>query len=111
METAVESVNDTAVIRIEGDLTAAGAETLEATFAAATSAGAARILVAFRDADHINSAGIGILIGLVMECRKRNLAMGLAHPSAHFRRIFDIVGLSRYVDVHVSVDEALAFSS
>ena len=108
IETAVENVDGTAVIKIEGDLTAAAQEQLDAAYATATAAGASRIVIAFRETDHINSAGIGILIGLVMECRKRDLVMRFVHPSPHFRRIFEIVGLNRYVEVFPSLEEALA---
>jgi len=107
IETAVENVDGIAVIKIEGDLTAAAQEQLDGAYATAA-AGTSRIVIAFRETDHINSAGIGILIGLVMECRKNDLVMRFAHPSPHFRRIFDIVGLSRYVEVFPALEEALA---
>ena len=108
IETAVEHVNDVAVIRVAGDLTAAAQEQLETAYATASASAGAGVVLAFCESDHINSAGIGLLIGLVMEARKAGQAMRLVHPSEHFRKIFDIVGLSRYVQVHASVDEALA---
>lgn len=107
-EIAVDRLGDAAVVRVQGDLTAADADTLEAQYATAADSGANRILISFREGDHINSAGIGVLIGLVMNCRQRNLAMVLVHPAAHFRKIFDLVGLSRYVAVFESVPQALA---
>ena len=107
IKTAVENMGGITVIKIEGDLTAAAQEQLDADYATATASGASRIVIAFRETDHINSAGIGVLIGLVMECRQKDQVMRFAHPSAHFRRIFDIVGLSRYVGVFSTFEEAL----
>ncbi|MBT4499840.1 MAG: STAS domain-containing protein [Gemmatimonadetes bacterium] len=107
IKTAVENVDGTAVIKIEGDLTAAAQEQLDADYATAIVSGASRIVIAFRETDHINSAGVGILIGLVMECRNKDIGMRFAHPSPHFRRIFDIVGLSRYVEIFPTLEKAL----
>ena len=102
-----ELTGDVAVLTIEGDLTAAAEVHVEESFAAALTAGAGRLVISFREDDHINSAGVGILIGLVMQARERGTPMRFAQPSSHFRRIFEIVGLTRYVDVFPGVDEAL----
>ena len=106
IETAVQTVGDVAVITVEGDLTAFSHEPLEQSYRASSS-NHAKILISFREEDHINSAGIGVLIGLVMETRQKSQKMRFAHPSPHFRKIFDIVGLCRYVEIFASVEEAL----
>jgi anti-anti-sigma factor len=107
METTTERVNDVVVITIAGDLNAAAQEQLDATYAAAITDDTCKIVVVFHSEDHINSAGIGGLIGLVMECRNSGRAVHFVHPAEHFRKIFDIVGLSRYAPVFSTLDEAL----
>jgi len=108
IDTTTERVNDVTVITILGDLNAAVQEQVDATYAAAIADGTSKIVIVFRAEDHINSAGIGLLIGLVMECRNGARAVHFVHPAEHFRKIFDIVGLSRYAPVFSTLDEALA---
>ncbi len=108
IETTTERVNDVAVITIAGDLNAAAQEQIDATYAAAIADGTCKVVVVFHTEDHINSAGIGVLIGLVMESRNTARAVHFVHPAEHFRKIFDIVGLSRYAPVFSTLDEALS---
>jgi anti-anti-sigma factor len=108
IETAIEHLGSTTVIHITGDLTAGAQEPLGAAVTAAGAAGASRIILAFRETDHINSAGIGVLISLIMECRQHGRTLSLVHPSSHFRRIFDLVGLTRYLKVFPDLAEAQA---
>ena len=59
-----------------------------------------------RQQDFITSAGFGILIDLMSQSRHSDATLRIAHPSDHFRKIFELVGLSQHVPVLGSVEEA-----
>jgi len=95
------------VIDIEGDLTSFTNEPVEKAYQQASDQGDKKILLAFREKDYINSAGIAIIIDLVSESQKKGEQMRIAQPSDHFRKIFTLVGLTQHVEVFPSVEQAL----
>lgn len=50
-----------------------------------------------------------MLLGLLLPQKDQGRDVRLVHPSAHFRRVFRIVGLTQ--DVPVSADEQAAHSA
>ena len=107
VETKAEHRDGVHVLHVEGYLSADAHDVMEAAYAETCADGSAKIVLAFRDGDLINSAGIGILIGLVMDARENGRSVRFSHPSAHFRKIFEIVGLTKYVDVFSSIEESV----
>ena len=55
-----------------------------------------RIVLSFDEKCFINSTGFAILFDLILPIKEK---VRIVHPSAHFRKVFDIVGLSRDVEV------------
>ena len=107
IETKAERRDGVNVLHVEGYLSADAHEAMEAAYAQSCGEAESKIVFSFRDGDFINSAGIGILIGLVMDARDNGRRIRFSHPSAHFRKIFEIVGLTKYVDVFPSVEESV----
>jgi anti-anti-sigma factor len=64
------------------------------------------VLLVFEEKAFINSAGLAVLFDRLLLLQERGVPVRLVEPSRHFRRVFDIVGLSR--DVEVFEDEAQA---
>lgn len=90
--------NDGAV----GVITLSGAVGVEAD-ARLTSAyqqaseGVKRVRWVFRPGTTINSAGIAVLITLTSQARKARQTVEVAGLSPHYRKIFDMIGLTEYV--------------
>ncbi len=99
---------DAAIIDLVGDVTTFAEEAINQAYQTASSDGAVNIIFNFRENDYINSAGIAILIGVVTEARKRDQRLLMTGLSAHFQKIFRMVGLTQYADLHSSVEDALA---
>ena len=97
--------NQLAVLEIEGDLNSAAGPAIEAAYREAVQ-GHDKLLLSFREQDIINSAGIAHLIDLVSQSQRNDVALRIAHPSAHFRRILDMVGLTQHVPILATVAEA-----
>ena len=66
------------------------------------------ILVKFDGRSRINSAGIAILINLVIDSREQGCKVYLTGVSDHFRKIFGMVGLTKYAEIVESVEDIQA---
>ena len=108
IQISVRWENDAAVIDLKGDVTTFAEEAINQAYQSASSNGAVNIIFNFRENDYINSAGIAILIGVVTEARKRDQKLLMTGLSAHFQKIFRMVGLTQYADLYPSVEDALA---
>jgi anti-anti-sigma factor len=108
IQVSVRWKDDAAVIDLVGDVTTFAEEAINQAYQSASSDGAINIIFNFRENDYINSAGIAILIGVVTEARKRDQKLLMTGLSAHFQKIFRMVGLTQYADLYSSVDDALA---
>jgi anti-anti-sigma factor len=97
---------DRVTVRISGYLSAAAEEALAAAFAQAVDA--PQVLVAFAPDSFLNSAGIAVLLAHVLPLKDQGKDVRLVHPAAHFRRVFQIVGLTQDVPVFAGETEALA---
>jgi len=79
---------------------------MEAAFAQV--ADAQKVLVVFAEDAFINSTGIAILFDLALPLKDQGRDVRIVHPSQHFRKVFDIVGLSRDVGIFESEEDAEA---
>lgn len=100
----VQKTNDISIIQIEGDVTAADGDIFDRTYRETTTP---KILLSFCEQDHINSGGIAVLIDLVAAAQKDTKQIAIAHPRAHFRKVFDLVGLPEFISIFESEEEAL----
>ena len=104
-KTKVEQNGDLAVMRFEGDLTSASEEAVLGQYKSLV-AGTTKILLDFSKVPYLNSSGIALVIQLMMAASKvpqRVVCFGL---SAHFVKVFTMLGLAKYTTLHA--DEAAA---
>ena len=91
---------DRATVSIAGYVSTDAADALTAAFAGAHDA--AKIVISFAEDSFLNSVGIAILLDLILPLKDEGKDLRIVHPSKHFRRVFQIVGLSRDVPVFES---------
>ena len=108
IQVSVRGEGDATVIDLVGDVTTFAEEAINQAYKSVSEDGAQNIIFNFRENDYINSAGIAILIGVVTEARKRDQKLLMTGLSTHFQKIFRMVGLTQYADLHTSIDDALA---
>ena len=101
----VRPADQVAVLEIVGDLTSSSDTVMDEAYLEAIQ-GYKKLLLCFREQDFTNSAGIALLIDLVSQSQQKDVVLRIAHPSAHFRKIFDLVGLSQHVSVFATIEEA-----
>lgn len=108
IQVVVRGEGSATIIDLIGDVTTFAEESINHAYQSASADGATNIIFNFRENDYINSAGIAILIGVVTEARKRDQKLLMTGLSAHFQKIFRMVGLTQYADLYPSIEEALA---
>jgi anti-anti-sigma factor len=92
-------------IEILGDLTASAEKDMDAAYQKACGYNLNKIVLKFGDKSRINSAGILIVSKLVIKSRERKCDVFLTGVSKHYRKIFELVGLTKYTTIVESEGE------
>lgn len=103
-----ESPASLAMLRFHGDITSTSKAVILDAYRALP-AGTSRIVLDFTKVDYLNSSGIAILIQLLMEAHKAAQVVHSFGLSAHFQKVFAMVGITKYT--HLYADEPLALAS
>jgi anti-anti-sigma factor len=96
------------VLRYEGDIASTSKAAVLGTYQALPKSEVKLILLDFTKVDYINSSGIALVIQLLMEAAnagQKVLAFGL---SAHFTKVFTMVGITKYAGLFADQAAALA---
>ncbi|MGD0683278.1 MAG: STAS domain-containing protein [Terracidiphilus sp.] len=96
-----------AVLRFEGDIASTSKDAVLGTYQALPKE-TKLVLLDFTKVDYINSSGIALVIQLLIEaskCGQKASAFGL---SAHFTKVFTMVGIPKYAGLFSTQAEALA---
>ena len=101
----VREGNDLVAIEILGDLTASAEEAMQAAYQEVSGHNVENLLIEFDGKSRINSAGIAIMINLVIESQEKGHRVYIAGVPKHFRKIFELVGLTKYTHIVDSEDE------
>ena len=92
---------------IRGDLTSFSEPFLSEAYRDANTQGAVNILLKIDKDAYINSGGIAALIQILAQSKRNNQNIGITGVSDHFKKIFSMVGITRFADIHESVENAL----
>jgi anti-sigma B factor antagonist len=104
----VRKLQHACVVEVKGDVTSFSEQAFKDAWGEASATGARRIIFDLEKVQYMNSAGIAILIDLVAEAQKSQCQIALVWQSEHFRKILKMVGLTRFVTIHSSLDEAVS---
>ena len=96
------------LLRFQGDITSTSKETIVEAHRAVP-AGVDKVIFDFTKVDYLNSSGIAILIHVLMEGYKSGQVIHSVGLSAHFQKVFAMVGLTKYTRLYS--DEASALAS
>lgn len=100
--------NPVTVLRFEGDIASTSKEAVLGAYQALPKAQVKFVLLDFTKVDYINSSGIALIIQLLIEAAgagQKVVAFGL---SAHFVKVFTMVGITKYAKLFPAEAEALA---
>ena len=101
------TVPDGVVLRALGDLDMAGAPRLRSAVVSEVSAGARLVVLDLSGVDHLDSAGLGVVVGALRRLRAHDGDLLLVCPEPRIRRVFEACDLDRVFDLHADVGAAL----
>jgi anti-anti-sigma factor len=107
LEIKTRNEGETVVIDLVGDVTAVTGQQVEEAYGEASEQGASKIVLAFNDDNYINSGGIAFLIGIAAASKNLGQEIRVSGLSPHFQKIFDMMGLTRYMELFPTLDDAL----
>jgi anti-anti-sigma factor len=106
-EVSTRLEGDVSVLDIRGDVTPLAAQPIEEAYRGVTGAGAKKILLVFAQDCYINSGGIAVLIGVLGESKRQGQVVAITGLTPHFQKVFAMVGLTKYAQIHRSEQDAL----
>jgi anti-anti-sigma factor len=96
------------VIRFEGDISSASKDAVIGSYHTLSKDSVKIVMLDFTKVEYINSSGIALVIQLLMEAAnsgQKVLAFGL---SAHFNKVFTMVGITKYAGLFPDQAAAMA---
>jgi len=97
-EINVEEREGAAVLHIRGSVTGRSEPFLDRAMARARALGKPVILLSFDENASTNGAGLSLLTRILMDCRERGERVCIQGLSDNFRKVFEMVGISRLVE-------------
>jgi anti-anti-sigma factor len=98
----------TAVVTATGEIDLTNAEGLRDALLSALNAGAPGLVVDMTTTTFLDSAGVTALVRASRRAAASDATLRLAVTAAAVLRVLNLVGIDRLIEVHPSVDEALA---
>ncbi len=106
-EIMIQKHGEVTLLHIKGDVTAFSEPFINDAYKNSNSQGAKKILFNFEDKAYINSGGIAVIIQVLARTKMNNQTIGITGLSEHFKKIFHMVGITKFTAIHPSVDDAL----
>lgn len=107
-EIKVVRKNNIILLHIQGDITAHSEPHITEAYKSANDRETSKkILLQFEEEAYINSGGIAVLIEILAQTQKNNQQIGITGLSDHFKKIFRMVGITKFADIYNSIDEAV----
>ncbi|GAB6059180.1 STAS domain-containing protein [Desulfonatronum parangueonense] len=95
-----------ACIDIRGNVNAASEPLLLETYGQISEGNLRKILFRFSENASINGAGIAVLIQLLTECKNRGQAVIMTGLAENFRKVFEMVGVTKLARIMIDESEA-----
>ncbi len=99
--------NEVGIIDIAGEVTSFSEKILEEAYEKLTADGLKKVGFNFENVSYINSAGMAIIISILTKSRARGQALRSWGLTDHFQKIFDMVGITKYMKHKRNEEEAL----
>lgn len=106
-EIKVKQHGSVTLLDIQGDITAFSEPFLIEAYKNADQQGASNLLLKTERDIYINSGGIAVLIQILAQTKQKNQLIGLTGISDHFKKIFTMVGITKFAKIYDTVEEAL----
>ena len=106
-EIKIEKRGDVTLFDVSGNVNRFSEPFFRDAYAQVDFQGTRKILLMFHEKIYINSEGLKVLIQLLAETNKNQQQVGIVGLSEHFKKIFRMVGITKFAKIFDSVKEAL----
>jgi anti-anti-sigma factor len=106
-EIKIERRGDVTLFDVSGDVNRFSEPFFKDAYAKVDSQETRKILLKFDEKIYFNSEGLKVLIQLLAETNKNQQQVGIVGLSEHFKKIFRMVGITKFPKIFGSVNEAL----
>ena len=106
-EIRLEQLGDVTLFDIRGDVTILSEPFLNEAYENVNNQDTSKILLEFERSAYINSGGISILIQLLSKTKKNNQEIGITGLSDHFKKIFNMVGITKFAHIYETKEDAI----
>ena len=103
----IEKRGGVTLLDVKGDVTSGSEGVFNDTYRNLDTGSTPTILLKFDEGAYINSGGIAVLIQMLAETQRNNQKVGITGLSEHFKKIFKMVGITKFANIYPSVDEAV----
>ncbi|MDJ0829059.1 MAG: STAS domain-containing protein [Desulfobacterales bacterium] len=103
----LQTVGDVTLFDIKGDVTALAEPFFYDAYQKAKGKDSSKILFIFKTDCYINSGGLALLIQILAECKMNNQKTGITGLSGHFKKIFNMVDITKFAKIYDTLEEAL----
>jgi len=95
-------------LRFEGDIASTSKDAVLGAYQSLPKEANKLVLLDFTKVDYINSSGIALVIQLLMEAASAGQKVSACGLSAHFTKVFTMVGITKYAGLFPTQADALA---
>ena len=106
-EIHLEAQGAVTILDIRGDITAFSESAQGDAYREASDQGAGTLLLKIEKEAYINSGGIAVLIQILAQTRRKGQHVAITGISEHFKKIFNMVGITKFADVFESTELAV----
>jgi len=106
-EIALEDHGSVVVLNIQGDITSFSEPFLNQAYKEANGQGTEKILLNIEEGAYINSGGIAVLIQILAQTKKNDQQISITGLSEHFKKIFNMVGITKFAEIHETIESAV----
>ncbi len=110
-EITIERQGPVVIFNIQGDITPFSEPFLMKAYQEANDQGFTKILLNVAGDAYINSGGIAVFIQILAQAKKNNQQISITGLSDHFKKIFNMVGITKFTEIHNNVESAIAAMS
>ncbi|MBI5583132.1 MAG: response regulator [Deltaproteobacteria bacterium] len=97
------------IVEVEGDVSSRSEPSLNEAFQRIFTGEGRGILLRFSDQTSVNSAGVAVIIQLLLEAHRREIPVAISGLSPNFKKFFDLVGIHKYARYFENDEPALAY--
>jgi anti-anti-sigma factor len=106
-EIKLEQQGEVTIMNIQGDVTSFSEIPLKESYRKVVDKNAQKIIFNFDKDAYINSGGIALLIQMMYQLKENKQIAAITGISDHFKKIFNMVGITKFAGIFDTVDEAL----